>query len=60
MVFPVVKYACELWAIKKAERCRDEDGEGVGGLGVILSPRIYQAYPFRHRRACRTPAESRE
>ena len=32
---------------------------GVGGCGTHLSPRIYQEYTFRHRSACRTPAESR-
>ena len=26
--------------------------------GVHLSPRIHQAYTFRHRSACRTPVES--
>ena len=38
----------------------EEDGGGVGGGGVPLSPRIRQDYSFRHRRACRTPAESRQ
>ena len=36
----------------------DQDGRGVGGRGVHLSPRIHQDYTFRHRRAWRTPAES--
>ena len=31
---------------------------GAGGLGVHLSPWIHQEYSFRHRSACRTPAES--
>ena len=35
-----------------------EDGRGVGGHGVHLSPQIHQEYAFRHRNACRTPAES--
>ena len=35
-----------------------QDGRGVGGCGVHLSPRIQQEYTFRHRSACRTPAES--
>ena len=26
----------------------------------ILSPQIHQEYTFRHRSACRTPAESRQ
>ena len=30
----------------------------VGGHGVHLSPWIHQEYTFRHRSACRTPAES--
>ena len=28
--------------------------------GVHLSPRIHQEYTFRHRSACRTPAENRQ
>ena len=36
----------------------EQDGGGVGGHGVHLSPRIHQEYTFRHRRACRTPANS--
>ena len=41
-------------------RKREQDGEGTGGCGVHLSPRIHQEYTFRHRSACRTPAESRQ
>ena len=37
-----------------------EDGRGVGVRGIHLSPRIHQEYTFRHRSACRTPAESRQ
>ena len=36
----------------------EQDGGGVGGHGVHLSPRMCQEYTFRHRTACRTPAES--
>ena len=36
----------------------EQDGRGVGGRGVHLSPRIHQKYTFRHRNVCRTPAES--
>jgi len=36
----------------------EQDGRGVGGRGVHLSPRIHQKYTFRHRSVCRTPAES--
>ena len=35
----------------------EQDGEGVSGHGIHLSPRIHQEYTFRHRR---TPAESRQ
>ena len=38
----------------------EQDGIEVGGRGVHLSPQIYQEYTFRHRSACRTPAESRQ
>ena len=38
----------------------EQDGRGVGGRGVHLSSRIHQEYTFRHRSACRTPAESRQ
>ena len=37
---------------------REQDGRGVGGCGVHLSPWIHQEYTFRHRSACRTPSES--
>ena len=36
---------------------REQDGRGVGGHGVHLSPQIHQEYIFRHRSACRTPAD---
>ena len=36
----------------------EQRGRGVGGRGVHLSPRIHQEYTFKHRSACRTPAES--
>ena len=39
-------------------REREQDGGGVGGRGVHLSPQIHQEYTFRHISACRTPAES--
>ena len=35
-----------------------QDGRGVGGHGVHLSPQVHQEHTFRHRSACRTPAES--
>ena len=37
-----------------------QDGGGVGGRGVHLSPQIHQEYTFRHRSACRTSADSRQ
>ena len=37
---------------------REQDGRGVGGHEVHLSPWMHQEYTFRHRSACRTPAES--
>ena len=36
----------------------EQDDGGAGGLGVHLSPQTHQEYTFRHRSACRTPAES--
>ena len=36
----------------------EQDGRGVGGRGVHLSPWIHQEYTFRHRSTCKTPAES--
>ena len=38
--------------------CREQDGGGVGGRGVHLSPWIHQECTFRHRSACRAPAKS--
>ena len=38
---------------------REQDGRGVGGRGVHLSPWIHQEYTFRQRSTCRTSAESR-
>ena len=38
----------------------EQDGRGVGGCGVHLSPQIHQEYTFRHRSACRTPADSEQ
>ena len=39
------------------ERKGEQDGGEVGGCGVYLSPWIHQEHTFRHRSACRTPAE---
>ena len=36
----------------------EQDGRGVGGCGVHLSPQIHQEFTFRHRSARRTPADS--
>ena len=35
----------------------EQDGRGVGGREVHLSSWTHQEYTFRHRSACRTPAE---
>jgi len=43
---------------EKQETEGQQDGREVGGCGVHLSPRIHQEYTFRHRSACRIPAES--
>ena len=44
----------------KSSKQREQDGRGVGGCGVHLSSQIHQEYTFRHRSACRTPAESQQ
>ena len=49
----------QIWLLKINFRHREQDSRGVGGRRVHLSPRIHQEYNFRHRNACRTPAESR-
>ena len=38
----------------------EQDGGGVDGHGVHLSPWIHQEHTFRHRSACRTPDENRQ
>ena len=38
----------------------EEDGGGVGGCGVHLSPWTHQEYTFRHKSAYRPPAERRQ
>ena len=37
---------------------QEQDGRWVGGQGVHLSPQTHQEHTFRHRSACRKPAES--
>ena len=44
-------------SILKSKDIREQNGGGVGGGGVHLSPWIHQEYTFRHRRVYRTPAE---
>ena len=46
--------------ISKLKNRNLEDGGGVCGHGVHLSPWIHQEYTFRHKSACRTAAESRQ
>ena len=38
----------------------EQDGRGVGECGIHLSLRIHQEHTFKHRSACRTPAENRQ
>ena len=38
----------------------EQDGGGVGGCEIHLSPRIHQEYTCRHKSVCSTPAESRQ
>ena len=45
--------------VQYEEQCGEQDSGGVGGCGVHLSPRTHQEHTFRHRSACRTPADSR-
>ena len=47
-----------IWNLKRWVGGREQDGRGVGGHAVHLSPWIHQEYAFRQRSACRTPAES--
>ena len=47
-------------SILKNLTLEEQDGRRVGWHGVYVSPRIHQEYTFRHRSACRTPAESRQ
>ena len=44
--------------LKSINTWGEQDGGGVGGREVHLSSRIHQEYTFRHRSACRTPAEN--
>ena len=37
---------------------REQDGGGIDRCGVHRSPQIHKGYIFRHRSACRIPAES--
>ena len=37
---------------------REQDGGGVDGCEIYLSPQIHQEHNFRNGSACRTPAES--
>ena len=43
---------------KTGMNLREQDGRGVGGCGVHLSPWIHQEYTLRHRSACEKTAES--
>ena len=54
------KMTQQSWSPLNIKGCgkREQDGRGAGGHGVHLSPWIHQEYTFRHRSACRMPAES--
>ena len=56
--FTIRKVGVDLETIITYGLVGEQDGRGVGGCGVHLSPRIHQEYSFRHRSVCRTPAES--
>ena len=45
--------------VAKNRTWREQDGGGVGGRGVHLSPQIHQEYTVRHRSTGRTPDENR-
>ena len=66
---PTVQVGYSPWGHKESDtterlhfslyRCRrPNDGRGVGGCVVHLSPWIHQEYTFGHRNARRTPSES--
>ena len=44
--------------VVKKYKQEEENGRGVGGHGVYLSPWIHQEYTFRQRGSCKTPTES--
>ena len=50
----------DLEELKNRMLGEEQDDRGAGGHGVRRSPRTQQVYAFRHRSACRTPAESRQ
>ena len=45
---------------KNGMNFREQDGRGVGGCGVHLSPWMHQEYTVRHRSAWRTSTENRQ
>ena len=47
-----------VWLCLEVGKKGEQDGGGVGGPGIHLSPWIHHEYTFRHRRYCRTPSES--
>ena len=53
-------FILNLKAKKKKKKGEEQDGRGVGVHGIHLSPQTHQEYTFRHRSACRTPAQSRQ
>ena len=58
--FTIRKVGVDLETIITYGLVGEQDGRGVGGCGVHLSPQVHQEYTCRRRSACRTPAESRQ
>ena len=46
--------------LKKKKNGGEQDGRGVGGPEVHISPPIHQEYTFRKRSSCKPPGESRQ
>ena len=55
-LFDFMPLKCKHQRMQKIE----QDGRGVSGCGIHLSPQIHQEYTFRYRGEGRTPAESEQ
>ena len=49
----------KVYSIWKKVPEKEQDGRGVGGCGVHLSPQIHQEHTLINRSPCRTPTKSR-